>query len=215
MKYIDIISESTEVKEALVRVVILFDGVAINNINTHESDCIIVYARNRESLYKSIWSELRIITKTKSPIIAIGENGLDSSIDLRDKVFEKLWESHAYMQIPFVLEDLLANIVNLVPISNLNKTIKECSDNKGLLSIAFHDLRGVLTDKNILNCHKRREMALGLLVQIKELIAIMDRVDVTQSTIDEIISIVKNGTITDEWHNKILFQFNILEQEIF
>lgn len=178
-------------------------------------NAIIIYAADRESLYKYLWNEIRLIHKKKNPVIVLSYHELDSSVDIRDKVFEKLWNSHAYFQIPFNLKELLNSFKQLTPLKNLRETIKDYADNPGLTGIAFHELRGLLGSREDLSPVERRDKTCSLLSQIKKILMVMDGKEEILKCIDNIALQVKQSSMSEEERNKFILLIQELAKEDF
>lgn len=219
-KSIILISENKELIKSLKRVLDFENIIPVKESNNlrdyikNDNDIILLFSKSRDELYKLLWDELRLNNKKKNPVIALGCYDLDSSIDVRDKVFDRLYQSHNYFRIPFGENDLLDSFEQLTPLKNLRVAIKEYSDTGGLLVIAFHELRGLLGgEKTMLIALKKRKIC-NLLSQIKELLTIEGRKEIITS-LDKIISQIKLSHLNEAHCNKFMKAIKAMGQEVF
>lgn len=180
----------------------------------NERKIIIIYAKDRDSLYKCLWGDVRVTHKQKHPVIALSYHSLDSSEDVRDKVFERLWQSHVYFRIPFDLKDLVISLAQLSPLKNIRDVVKEYSDTSGLLVIAFHDIRGFLGGDEMMSIAEKKERICNLLSQIKELLRITAPGKI-KIDIDNIMSQINRSELSEGECNRFILLIRSLEKEVF
>lgn len=201
-KKVGLISENEEFYRSLRRALTSLSGIEVNKsdiilqVEDVKYSIFLIYAEDRDILYKWLWNKLRLEHKFKSPVVAFGYHKLDSSADLRDKIFEDDWRSHQYFRIPFSLKELLESFNNLKPIGSLRKAIEKYADHRGLVKIAFHDLENTLgggEEKDI-----KKEKACSLLSQLKEVLVAMGGNEQPIQEIDNIISRLKKSKMSDE-----------------
>lgn len=214
-----IFHEELELYNSLKRAFEYLDGIELKNFDAlsqedHDS-VVLICADNRNDLFKRLWGVLRIDKKRKNPVAAIGTYCLDSSEDVRDKVFERLWKSHVYFQMPFDLKKLLASLKKLTPLKKLKQTIKEYSDIQGLIIIAFHDLRGLLGGGEELSPDGRKGRICNMLLQIKELLAIMEEKKETLGRIENIVLQVQQSSMSEDERNNFISLVHAVEKEVF
>ncbi|MBT5420489.1 MAG: hypothetical protein HOK80_06330 [Candidatus Cloacimonetes bacterium] len=172
-----ILSEDEEVYKSLKRALGVFEITANKWEDTTgkipKRQPILVYADNRDLLYKWLWIEIRVHYKCLNPFIAISYNELSPTEDLRDLVFSKEWESYKYLQNPFSLCELSESINDLKPLENQDKdqrkqNVREYSQPIGLLNKAHHEVRGTLGSDE--KDKTKRNLTVGFYTQVKELL---------------------------------------------
>lgn len=218
-KKIIFVSENKELYKTLKRtmssnIYLEVDHKNLINSLKNDRDVILFFPKGRDELYKLLWSELRLNNKRKNPVIALGYYDLDSSIDVRDKVFDRLYKSHIYFRIPFDEDKLLNSVEQLTPIKNLRAAIREYSNTGGLLIIAFHELRGLLGGDKTMPIPLKKRKIYNLLSQIRELLTIEGRKEIITS-LDKIISQIKMSHLKEADCNKIMKEIKTMGQEVF
>lgn len=214
-----LISANTELFKSLKRVLDFENIIPVKESNNlrdyikNDRDVILFFPKGRDDLYKLLWSELRLNNKKKNPVIALGYYELDSSIDVRDKVFDRLYKSHIYFRIPFDENELLDSFEQLTPLKNLRVAIKKYSDTWGLLVIAFHELRGLLGGEETMPIALKKRKICNLLSQIKELLTIEGRKEIITS-LDKIISQIKLSPLNEADCNKFMKDIKTMGQEV-
>lgn len=212
-------SQEDELFRSLKRVAKAVKGITLFNIveaNIEDDRSIVImYADDRERLYKLLWKELRLTHKKKNPVIALSYHDLDSSVDVRDKVFEKNWHSHAYFSIPFEINELLNSFGQLIRLQNIPMAIKEFCNSSGLIGIALHDLRSLLGGGEIMPLNRKKEKISNLLSQIKELLIINEGRKEIVDEIDQILPQVKMSNLSEAECNRLIALVRNIEKEVF